>query len=242
MQNTKKNRSTWNIIKSIIVGLSLTVTGTLAILVITLAIMLMTGNFYPIIETLFVEQPYERWVSQFDLVGVQAEDTVFLGDSLTEYGAWNELFPESTVANRGIVGDTTTGVLARLDQVIEGQPSQIFLMIGTNDIFAGRSEEEIVGNIVTIVDRIQEASPETEIYVQSLLPREAVFQDAVESLNASLEIAIEGKATWVNLYPLFLGDDGASLADSLTNDELHLMGEGYIIWRDAIAHLVNQES
>jgi hypothetical protein len=42
---------------------------------------------------------------------------------------------------------------------------------------------------------------------------------------------------WIDLYPRFLAPDG-SIRDDLSNDELHLLGPGYDLWRDAIAHHV----
>ncbi len=225
--------------RTIGIRFSVAVTSSLMVLLIAVGIWVQSVGFFTIMEGIFVKPPYERWVSQWDLLPVHEGDTVFLGDSLTEYGMWEELFPQSNTRNRGIVGDTTSGVLARVEQVADGQAEQVFLLIGTNDLFAGVSQEEIIANILTIIDEIQASSPETDIYVQSLLPRQAVFTEQIEALNAELETAIAGKATWVNLYPLFLDEAGTSLDDSLTNDELHLLGEGYLIWRDAIAHLVN---
>jgi lysophospholipase L1-like esterase len=57
-----------------------------------------------------------------------------LGDSLTEWGNWHELVPEHRIINRGIAGDTSSGVLDRLQEVIERRPKVVFVMIGTNDI------------------------------------------------------------------------------------------------------------
>ena len=61
-------------------------------------------------------------------------DIVMLGDSLTEWGNWHELVPEYSILNRGISGDTSSGVLDRLQEVIERRPKVVFVMIGTNDI------------------------------------------------------------------------------------------------------------
>ena len=80
----------------------------------------------------FVALSYERWTSQFEHLEIQAGDVVFLGDSITEGGAWDELFPGVPVRNRGIGGDTTSGVLDRLDQITRGRPAKVFLKIGTN--------------------------------------------------------------------------------------------------------------
>jgi len=56
----------------------------------------------------------------------------------------------------------------------------------------------------------------------------------VVEANALLEqVARRQGVTWINLYPLFVDDQGRLRAD-LTNDGLHLMGQGYLIWRDAL--------
>ncbi|HPQ96908.1 MAG TPA: GDSL-type esterase/lipase family protein, partial [Thiolinea sp.] len=61
--------------------------------------------------------------------------------------------------NRGIGGDDTGGVLGRLDEVVRSRPDKIFLMIGTNDLSAGKSVEQIIANYRLILRRIREASP-----------------------------------------------------------------------------------
>lgn len=189
----------------------------------------------------FVIQPQqERTATQYEVLEVQPGDTVFLGDSITYGGRWHEIFPDSPVRQRGIDGDTSAGVLGRLTPIAAAKPGQVFLLIGTNDLFFGVPEEAIVTNISEIVDRIHAASPETEVFVQSVLPRAARYQARIESLNASLQEAVAEKVIWINLYPLFLDEAKTSIDNDLSNDELHLLGPGYLIWRDAIASLVAQ--
>ncbi len=183
---------------------------------------------------------HDRWVSQFEVHGVQPNDTVFLGDSITDFGAWHEIFPQSHVRNRGIVGDSTMEVYERLDQITRGKPAQVFLMIGTNDLFAGLDQEQIVENIIKIVKKIRQDSPATSIFVQSILPRDESYKERIEALNFALKNRLSGMARWVNLYPLFLDKEGLSMDDALSNDELHLGGKGYLVWRDAISPLVNK--
>ena len=181
---------------------------------------------------------YERAVSLFDVVPVRNTDVVFIGDSITAGGEWAELFPGVNVRNRGIGGDVTQGVLDRLDQVTDGRPAKLFVKIGTNDLGLDVPEDEIVANLETLLERVTKVSPDTRIYVQSVLPRAASFHLRIESLNRRYaQLAATHGATWIDLYPLFLQQDG-SLRDELTNDELHLLGEGYTLWRDAIeAHV-----
>ena len=197
------------------------------------------GGMWLLMKFLILPQQ-ERTATQYEVLEVQPGDTVFLGDSITYGGRWHELFPDSPVRQRGIDGDTSAGVLARLAPIAAAKPGRVFLLIGTNDLFFGVSEERIVANINEIVDRIHGASPETEVFVQSVLPRAAHYQDRIESLNASLEEAVAAKATWINLYPLFLDDAKRSIENDLSNDELHLLGPGYLIWRGAIAERVGR--
>lgn len=217
-------------VRRIGVGLSVTMN----LLVLAAVTWVATGGYVTLGRTFIVQPLYERWTSQWDELPVHTADTVFLGDSLTEFGNWDEMFPTHSVKNRGIAGDDTAGVLARLEQVTAAQPRQVFLMIGTNDLAAGDEVSQIVTNVEQIAHRIRRESPRTELFLQSLLPRGANYRDDVEALNERLEdVASAGGATFVDLYPLFLDKDG-SIADKYSNDELHLLGSGYLVWRDAI--------
>ncbi len=54
-----------------------------------------------------------------------------LGDSITDYGSWDTLFQRDDILNHGIIGDTTQGVLNRL-QYINNTVEKAFIMIGVN--------------------------------------------------------------------------------------------------------------
>lgn len=187
----------------------------------------------------FIKPTQDRRASQFDVLPINRGDIVFLGDSITEGGMWDELFPDLPVRNRGIGGDTTDGVMARLQQLMVARPAKVFLMIGTNDLaFSNYGPEEIAAKVNGIVDAIRHGSPQTDIYVQSVLPRGAAYRDRVEALNGAIARKIDGKATWIDLYPLFLDSGDGSIRDDFSNDELHLLGEGYLRWREAIGDYV----
>jgi lysophospholipase L1-like esterase len=189
----------------------------------------------------FLEGRQARLVSAFEALPIAPDDVVFLGDSITAGGAWEELFPGIRVRNRGIGGDTADGLLRRLGQVTEGQPAKLFLMIGTNDLFLGDSEAEIVSSIEEILERVKDESSDTEVYLQSVLPRDADYRERVEGLNARLaEVAGEMGVGWVDLYPAFLDAESGAIRAELSNDALHLLGPGYILWRDQIEPLVRK--
>lgn len=186
---------------------------------------------------------YARRATLFDLLPVYSSDIIMLGNSLTDGAEWNELFDNCHVKNRGIVGDIIPGFFERLEPILKGQPRKIFIMGGVNDISHGVSADSIVSAMTQVVTTIQARCPKTEIYVQSMLP----FNNDVrlwKLLKGREQVAVDGNkglesmcqrlgVTFINLYPLFVGENG-KMKPEYTNDGLHLMGGAYLIWRDAL--------
>lgn len=188
-------------------------------------------SFRKLLFKLFLTKTQEQRLTQFEALHshVRPGDIVFLGDSITEGGSWHEWFPDLPVRNRGIGGDTTEGVLARLHHVVT-HPSKVFLLIGTNDVTIGVKDEAIVANLERIVTSIRDTCPATDVYVQSLLPRKAKRAMRLRALNAEYaSVAAQHGATFIDLWPTF-ADAQQQLRGELTNDRLHLLGPGYSAW------------
>lgn len=176
---------------------------------------------------------YVLRVTQFAVMPPLNGGVAFVGDSLTDWMRWNELFPEVKSRNFGIAGDTTVGLQHRIGQVIAAAPAKIVLQIGTNDVEFGRSPEAIVANIDDCLAQLHQGLPAAGIYVESLLPRQPQYDERVRSVNALLKAAAEKRGlVYVDLYPLFVKD--GRLDPTVTPDDLHLSGAGYLRWRDAI--------
>ncbi len=183
---------------------------------------------------------HQRMVDLFNRVPVQPGDIVMLGDSLTDLSLWNELLPGVPVRNRGINNDNTLGVLERLDQVIQGRPRAVFLLIGTNDLpwFTFTPDWEILKSYEEILKRFRAEVPETVVFVQSLLPRQPRYAPRVRNINPKLKMLAERYGyPYVNLHPRFATQRGAMRRD-LSNDNLHLNGRGYAIWVEEIEPLI----
>lgn len=186
---------------------------------------------------------YLERAAMFKKEGVKPGAVVFLGDSQTEGGDWAELTGMPDVVNRGIIGDTAEGIAERLSDVTDGKPSKIFLLCGVNDVSHAIPADSVAMSIIDVVKRIHAESPETKVYLQSLLPINNSFgrysrikdkEPVVREINAIL--AAEAPAldvTWINLYPLFTDAEG-NLRSELTSDGLHLKPEGYRIWGSVI--------
>lgn len=181
------------------------------------------------IERHFLEPQRRMKQSHFEELTLLDGQVVFLGDSITEGGAWNEWFPQAPVINRGIGGDTTDGVLKRLDTAIH-HPSQVFLLIGTNDLALRRPVDEIRANQRAIVEGIVTRAPETDLTIQSVMPRKPKFHARIERLNNTYRaLAQEFGATYLDLWPA-LSDGAGALNPTFTLDGLHLNGAGYRAW------------
>lgn len=163
---------------------------------------------------------------------VNRGDIVFMGDSITDGANWDELFPGLPVKSRGINADTTTGVLKRIGYTLCCSPAVIFLLIGTNDLpwFEYRKDDEILGTYREILHRCKTESPETKVYVQSILPRSRSYDKRILRINKRLaSLAAEFGYEYIDLYSHFVSPKGG-LRDEFTNDHLHLMASGYVCW------------
>lgn len=198
-------------------------------------------------ESNFSTYYYQR-KSLFKVLPNTANEIIFLGDSITDGNNWSELFGNPLVKNRGISGDVTQGVLCRMEEVLESDPAKIFIMIGINDLGAGRSVQYVLTNYEKILQAIQKESPKTQIYIQSLLPVNPDFGMFAGHMKAMDEIPVVNKglkklaenydATYINLYAGFTTEKG-KLKPKFTNDGLHLKGAGYLKWKKMIDQYIS---
>jgi lysophospholipase L1-like esterase len=181
---------------------------------------------------------YKTRVSIFKQKGTGS--IVFLGDSLTDNNEWGEAFPDIKVFNRGIGSDTTVGVLNRLNQITDSKPSKVFLMIGINDFVRGSSKKNLLKNYTEIINRIKKDSPNTTVYIESILPINPklttvkVNNEDIISINKDLmDLAKTSGNKFIDLYSLFK-DNTDQLDAKWTFDGIHLNGKAYTIWENEL--------
>jgi lysophospholipase L1-like esterase len=189
----------------------------------------------------FLPDHYARRVAQFESESVVSGSIIFLGNSITEGGNWNELTGAKTMVNRGIGGDITFGLLRRLNEIIRWKPAKVFILIGINDIGKDIPDAVIADNCGKIVLKLKQGSPQTKVYLQSILPLNPKIsgfpqhydkEDHVLQTNLLLRhIAEASGAEYINLYPLFLDRD-QRLDPKFTHDGLHLTPAAYRKWVD----------
>lgn len=171
---------------------------------------------------------------------VDSTDVVMVGDGLTEYaGDWNKLLQWRHIRNRGIAGDRIKGVASRLHSVLQGKPKALFLMAGTNDILEKETFPTVLHDYIDLINLVRETSPETKLYVQSLLPVNETFSNeklsgmtnTIASFNVQLRHYCERHHVgYINIFKRIVRHGTNEMRRELTSDGLHLTPFGYKVW------------
>ena len=166
---------------------------------------------------------------------------VFLGDSITQ--GWGDnmggAFPGVKLANRGISGDTTRGVLIRLrDDVLALKPAAVVLLIGTNDLAEKAEPETIAGNLKLIVTELKQHNGKMPIVLCQVMPSSATKDrpaDKIKQINTLYAAAVKGdpQITLIETFTLFANAEGDAKKEEFP-DLLHPNKDGYAKWAAAI--------
>ncbi|MBO4569717.1 MAG: G-D-S-L family lipolytic protein [Clostridia bacterium] len=201
---------------------------------------------------LMTKQP-SYWQAKYDEFVVENRSAkmgqiVFLGDSITDFCPLENYYSDLSLKtyNRGIGGDTTLGILKRLDvSLFDIRPSKIVLMIGINDINSGRTVDEIAESYSNILNQIKTRLPETQVYCMSVLPMsdkllEVVSIDLTErnnqviALNEKINELANGLGySYLDLFSLVSTSENL-LKNELTDDGIHLNNNGFTIWANLV--------
>ncbi|MBC7949034.1 MAG: sialate O-acetylesterase [Chitinophagaceae bacterium] len=183
-----------------------------------------------------------KW-QQFKSYANANTDIISLGNSIMAGTDWMELLGEPHARNRGISGDISFGIVERLDEVTEGKPAKVFILIGINDISRNIPDSFILDNYRKIIHRIKSASPTTKIYFHTLLPVNNEFTQFKNHYNKDEHIlyvndelkklATKEGITLIDLYTPFLNANN-KLDKQYTMDGLHLLPSGYRKWADIL--------
>ncbi len=185
------------------------------------------------------------WVQKRSAWAKQVEQDqkalVFLGDSITQ--GWGDdmggSFSGVKVANRGISGDTTRGVLIRLkEDVLALNPSGVVILIGTNDLEEGAEPEVIAANLKLILADLHRHNPKMPIVLCQVFPSSEAKKrpaDKIRKINQLYAAAVKGDAqvTLIETWPLFADAQGNAKVEEFP-DVLHPNKAGYAKWAAAL--------
>lgn len=184
---------------------------------------------------------YDSW----KVMKLPKDAIVFAGNSITDMHVWAEAFGnDPRIVNRGNSGGYSYEVLANVESWVRFKPAKVFIKIGTNDLGTNCTEQSIADNISKTVDIIRRESPNTQIYLQSILPARDQAYKSPKTIQATNELikAIAAKnenTTYVDLYSKM---GGILKGAPYSLDNLHLEAYGYKLWVDAIKDYVGLPS
>lgn len=172
---------------------------------------------------------------------------VFLSDSITQ--GWEAglpaAFPELRIANRGISGDTTRGVLLRLQEdVVALQPRAVVLLIGTNDLEETAAPEVIASNLALILDALHRHRADLPILLCRVFPSSASMRrprDQIQRINALYDDVARTRShvVVVDTWTPFTDAQGDARAEEFP-DLLHPNAPGYAQWARILRPVLRQ--
>lgn len=179
--------------------------------------------------------------------------TVLLGDSITDFFNYYELFYDfskesgQAVYNRGISGDTTDRLLERLDEnVLNIKPKNLVLLIGTNDIGRGLPLSMSVENVSQIIEKTKEKCPDINFILQAVYPINENMRDEFEKRSNEkiklmneefIKLCKKYGCAWLDITDK-LKDETGNLKRELTYDGLHLNVSAYKIVAESVIPLL----
>ncbi len=176
-------------------------------------------------------------------------ELLLMGDSITDFwrnpeGPYagkpvlDKHFGQWKIANFGIAGDTTQGVLYRL-QNGEGKgfsPKAVMLMIGTNNT-ARNTAAEIAEGVGAVVLELQRDFPQAKILLLGVFPRGRPgdpVRATIADINRTIAKLHDGnKVHYLDIGAQFL-DASGTIAPDVMSDLLHPSPKGYEIWAQAV--------
>ena len=166
---------------------------------------------------------------------------VFLGDSITQ--GWGDTmgnaFGTTLIANRGISGDTTRGMLIRLQKdVLALNPSGVVMLMGTNDLEEQAAPTTIADNLELLIGQLKKHNPKMPNDLCLVFPSSETKQrpaDKIQEINRQYQAKVKGdkQVVVVDTWTLFANEQGNAKAEEFP-DLLHPNELGYNKWRDAI--------
>jgi lysophospholipase L1-like esterase len=160
-------------------------------------------------------------------------DVVMLGDSITEAGRWDELFPTVKIINRGAGGDSTVEIIGRLEEVIRRRPKLVCLMAGINDLQRGEPASVVCARYGAIIRTLRAGG--IGVVVQSTL-HVRVDHGAAPSINRRVDLLNMGlRRLCTETGAHYLDIDavlapGGNLDPKFSSDAVHLSGAAYVAW------------
>jgi lysophospholipase L1-like esterase len=165
---------------------------------------------------------------------------VFIGSSTIR--RWSTLakdFPGQPVINRGFGGSEIVDAAHFADRIIfPYEPKMIFLRAGGNDLWAGKTPEQVFADYTEFVQTVRAKLPNVEIVFLSLSPSIARWKqaDKEKAVNDMVAGFVKEKPglKYIETYSIPLGLDGQPRPELFVEDKLHFSPAGYVLLAEKV--------
>ena len=154
--------------------------------------------------------------------------TVFLGDSITAQGKWEERYGDD-VCVLAIPGTTVYGCLKMSDFIPQLSPKKIFVMVGVNNLANWNYESAVKEDYQKLIDNLKGIG--AQIYIESILPAcspSSVDNESIVEVNKIIKsVAESNDCIYLDIHDEFLDENGNKMKRELTKDGIHLNENGF---------------
>lgn len=169
---------------------------------------------------------------------------VFVGDSLIGGYKIADAFPSFKVANRGVGGEVTRGLLFRLkEDVIDLNPQAVVICSGSNDLSCRSDPKLAVENLGEVISRLQAANSRLPIILCLVTPRDVpnapITEGSLAQLNEGIrQLAASKQNVYVvDVFTPLATPEGAPLPEYFAKDGIHILPAGYAKWTEQLTPL-----
>lgn len=152
-----------------------------------------------------------------------------LGDSITKRGDWKKLLENQYILNLGVDGDSTSGILTRLNPILELEPKIVFLMAGINDLCISIPLEEVFNNYKKILQILRTKNIRIIVNATLITQMPSVNKKVLVFNKMLEEYCNKEEISFLNMNLSFSNEKGL-LKEELTIDGLHLGQKAYKVW------------
>ncbi len=217
---------------------------------ITPLILVLSWSYYAFAAPAHDFSKWEKEISAFERMDQTnpppKRALLFIGSSTIRF--WSTLptdFPKQKIINRGFGGSQIEDATHFADRIVfPYEPRMVFLRAGGNDLWAGKSVEQVFDDFKNFVEAVQAKLPKAEVVFISLSPSIARRKqaDKEKQLNEMVQdyVGHHRGLKYIDTYSLLLGADGQPRPELFREDKLHFNAEGYKLLVERVRPFVSK--
>lgn len=170
------------------------------------------------------------------------KNTVFIGDSITEYLKVVEMLPENNVYAEK--GKTVIDVDNDIERLKYANPERIILLFGMNDVIYFQNKEDFRSNYLKLIDKLKKVVPNAKIYIESPTPIQVKAERKNDGFTnerlsqfreIAKEVSDETDSTYIDLTGI------VSNNDCFETDGIHFKRNFYELLFKDLTTIINKE-